>query len=451
MVKRDRAFTAPLTPHGEPTAGVSPRNGAKKSAAAVLAPLLHGVFRDGVPVRFEFWDKSALGPSDGPGTVVIRSPYAIRRLLWAPGELGIARAYVTGEIGLDGDLFAVLRLLHEAAPTDRRTGGRFVVTALQSARELGVLGPPLPRPAEEASPRGWRHSKGRDARVVSHHYDISNAFYRMTLGPSMTYSCARFETGAASLEKAQTAKHDLICRKLGLHERRGGRLLDVGCGWGSMALHAATHYGVEVVGITVSAEQAKLARQRVDDAGMSDRIEIRVQDYRDVRREHFDAISSVGMFEHVGTGKMAQYFRTLHALLNDSGRFLNHAISSAGGSRIGRNSFIGRYVFPDGELIDVGQVVLAMEGAGFEVRDVESLREHYSRTLHAWVDNLSAHWDSAVAEVGAQRARVWLLYMAASANGFDDGGISLHQVLGIKPGPGGESHMPATRANWELV
>ena len=221
MVKRDRAFTAPLTPHGEPAAGVSSRNGAKKSAAAVLAPLLHGVFRDGVPVRFEFWDKSALGPSDGPGTVVIRSPYAIRRLLWAPGELGIARAYVTGEIGLDGDLFAVLRLLHEAAPTDRRTGGRFVVTALQSARELGVLGPPLPRPAEEASPRGWRHSKGRDARVVSHHYDISNAFYRMTLGPSMTYSCARFETGAASLEEAQTAKHDLICRKLGLHERRG--------------------------------------------------------------------------------------------------------------------------------------------------------------------------------------------------------------------------------------
>src|SRR5664280_45862 len=267
----------------------------------------------------------------------------------------------------------------------------------------------------------------------------------------MTYSCARFVSADATLEEAQSAKYELICRKLGLDDRPGARLLDVGCGWGSMAIHAARNHGAQVVGIALRHEQVDKAKERVRAAGLQDSVEIRYQDYRDLGGEQFDAISSIGMFEHVGTARTAQYFTTLRDLLVPGGRLLNHAISSPGGSRLGSRTFIGRYVFPDGELIDVGQVVLAIEGAGFEVRDVESLREHYSRTLHAWVDNLSAHWDSAVAEVGAQRARVWLLYMAASANGFDDGGISLHQVLGIKPGPGGESHMPATRANWELV
>ena len=264
----------------------------------------------------------------------------------------------------------------------------------------------------------------------------------------MTYSCARFVDDKATLEMAQAAKHDLICRKLGLGDRSKMSLLDVGCGWGSMAIHAASRYGVEVVGITLSKEQAAMARRRVDEAGLSNRVEIRLQDYRDVKGEQFDAISSIGMFEHVGSHRAGEYLAILWGLLSPEGRLLNHAISTPGGSKIGSRSFIGRYVFPDGELMDVGQLILDMEKSGFEVRDVESLREHYSKTLHAWVQNLRVGWDEAVSAVGEARARIWLLYMAASANGFDNGGIAVHQVLGLKPSGRGDSGMPPTRHAW---
>jgi cyclopropane-fatty-acyl-phospholipid synthase len=438
-------FESP-TPSPARTVTPSPPRGA--TAASAMAPLLGALFTDGLPVRFEFWDASSLGPDDGAGTVYVRSADAINRLLWAPGELGLARAYVTGDLDLDGDIYQVLRALQKAAPPDLKLGARVAAPALKAARQLGALRLPLPRPPEEAAPRGRRHSKSRDSAAINHHYDISNDFYRLILGPSMTYSCARFTKPTTSLEAAQSAKHDLVSRKLGLHERPGMRLLDVGCGWGSMALHAARHHDAHVVGVTLSKAQARLASQRVAQADLEGQIEIRVQDYRDLRGERFDVISSIGMFEHVGAVRMAEYFATLHELLAPTGRLLNHAISSIGNSRMARNSFIGRYVFPDGELIDVGQVVLAMERAGFEVRDVESLREHYSTTLHAWVENLQTNWDAAVKEVGVRRARVWLLYMAASANGFDDGGVSIHQVLGVKPDPQGRSSMQPTRAGW---
>ncbi len=416
-------------------------------AAAAVAPLLAHFFGGAPPVRVRFWDGTFLGPSDGD-TLEVRSPDAVRRLLWSPGDLGLARAFVVGDLAFEGDIFAVLASLHAAAPPSLRTSSRLPWQALRAAQRLGALGRPLPPPPEEAAPRGRLHSRHRDAQVVQHHYDVSNAFYSMVLGPAMTYSCARFAPGADTLEAAQESKHDLVCRKLGLADQAGARVLDVGCGWGAFAIHAARNYGARVVGVTLSPAQAQWARDRVEAAKLGRQIEIRLQDYRDVHDGPFDGIASVGMFEHVGSSRSRGYFDIMRRLLRPEGRLLNHAISSVGGSRISPSSFIGRYVFPDGELIDVGQVVLALEVAGFEVRDVESLREHYARTLRAWVRNLQEHWEAAVGEVGVRRARVWQLYMAASANGFDDGGISVHQVLGIVPGPDGRSGMPPTRHAW---
>lgn len=434
------------------TAGRSPDVAPGGTVADVLRPLAEALLGRPVPIRLVFFDGSALGPDAGPGCVRVHTSDALCRILWAPGELGLSRAFVAGDLEIEGDVFGVLRVLQESARPDLRFVGLGALSAgARAALRLGALGPPPPPPAEEVLPRGRRHTVGRDATSVSHHYDVGNDFYRLVLGPSLTYSCARFADDHTDLEQAQAAKFELVCRKLGVHERPGLRLLDVGCGWGSMALHAATCHAAEVVGVTVSQEQADLARRRVTDAGLQDRVEIRLQDYRLIRGETFDAISSIGMFEHVGRARQDQYFATLRALLRPGGRFLNHAISSAGSSRPGRFSFLYRYVFPDAELVDVGDVVLAMERAGFEVRDVESLREHYVRTLHQWVSNLEAGWDEAVALVGPARARIWRLYMAGCANRFEAGVLGVHQVLGVVTDGAGRSFMPPTRAGWEPV
>ena len=321
-----------------------------------------------------------------------------------------------------------MQALRDHTSIDQRHAWKIVPSGLAAARALGALGRPLPLPEEEAQLGGWRaglrHSLGRDSKAVRHHYDVSNDFYRLVLGPTMTYSCARFVDPSSSLDDAQTAKHDLVCRKLGLDQRPGMRLLDVGCGWGSMAIHAAAQFDAQVVGVTISPEQAELARRRVAAAGVADRVEIRVQDYRGARRRDASTPSRRSACPNTsGTAESTSTSRCCGPCSSPEGRLLNHAISSVGGSRIGRTSFIGRYVFPDGELIDVGEVVLAMERAGFEVRDVESLREHYALTLRQWVANLEADWDRAVELVGLARAKVWQLYMAASAVGFEDGGI----------------------------
>ncbi|HSL73132.1 MAG TPA: class I SAM-dependent methyltransferase [Ilumatobacteraceae bacterium] len=422
------------------------------TVADTLEPVLGRVFGDDLAVELRFWDGSAFGRPE-VGTVRFNRSEAVRRMVWSPDELGLARAFVVGDIDVDGNMIDVLRAVQIGADGDTRALLRVAPELVRAATSIGGLGTPPPRPPEEVVPHGIRHSRRRDRTAVSHHYDVGNDFYELVLGPSMTDSCARFTTSDTTREEAQSAKHESICRKLGLDRPQSDgagrrRLLDVGCGWGSMAIHAASQHDVDVVGVTVSNEQATAARRRVADAALADRIEIRVEDYREVDDGPYDAISSIGMAEHVGHRRMVGYFERLFDLLSPGGRLLNHAIASVGGSRLGRRSFVNRYVFPDGELLDIADTVRSMERAGFEVRDVENLREHYEQTLRCWVGNLGRQWDAAVDLVGEARSRVWLMYMSGSVNGFQDAGLQIYQTLGVRRHVGGASDMPRTRAGW---
>ncbi len=363
-----------------------------------IADLVAQVLGSDLPVRIDCYDGSSLGPADAEATLVVRSPEALSYIVTAPGELGFGRAYVAGALDLKGDIFEALRL-RDNLPAVKLDWRQW----LAIARLLGASGfrrPPIP--AEEARLHGSRHSKARDAAAIAHHYDVGNDFYRMILGPSMTYSCGVWDDDTHDLTQAQANKYELICRKLAL--RPGMRLLDVGCGWGGMVAYAARVYGVHAVGVTLSHEQAHFADDALKRAKLDDRVEIRVQDYRDVNDGPYDAISSIGMFEHVGVEKLREYFDQLFSLVHAGGRVLNHGISTPNVGRpgINRRGFIDRYVFPDGELHEVGSVVTAMQREGFEVRHVESLREHYALTLRAWVANLEANWDRAVELVGAR-------------------------------------------------
>ncbi|MDX6353264.1 MAG: cyclopropane-fatty-acyl-phospholipid synthase [Streptomyces sp.] len=418
------------------------------------------------PLRVRAWDGSEAGPSGAP-VLVVRRRRALRRLLWKPGELGLARAWVAGDLDVDGDLYTALDLLSglfwnrgegdpaaTRAETLRRAGTflRDPATYRLARSALSLAGPGLPpaAPPEEVRKRtGIAHSKRRDKAAIAHHYDVGNAFYALFLGPSMVYSCAVWPAADTTLEQAQYAKLDLVCRKLQLRE--GQRLLDVGCGWGSMVLHAAEHYGVHATGIKLSGEQAAYARKRISEAVLTDRVDIRVQDYRDVKDGPYDAISSIGMAEHVGNERYLEYAGTLYSLLRPGGRLLNHQIArrpliDEEAYRI--DEFIDRYVFPDGELAPVGATITRLEQAGFETRDMEALREHYALTLRAWVANLEKRWDEAAAATSAGRARVWRLYMAASAVSFERNRIGVNQVLAVRPESDGSSGMPATRSQW---
>ncbi|MEU1376461.1 cyclopropane-fatty-acyl-phospholipid synthase family protein [Streptomyces triculaminicus] len=432
-------------------------------AASRLTALAEQVLGTPFPVRLRAWDRSESGP---PGTpvLIIKHRRALRRLLWKPGELGLARAWVGGDLDVEGDLYEALDLLagslwERAEDTARPTGPAALLGALRdpalraAGRELitlaGPWAPPAPPPEEARRTGGPLHTLRRDKQAISHHYDVGNAFYERVLGPSMVYSCAYWESPGSTLEDAQRAKLDLICRKLDLGP--GRRLLDVGCGWGSMVLHAAREYGVSAVGITLSEEQAAYARKRVAEAGLTDRIEIRVQDYRLVSDGPYDAISSVGMAEHVGSDRYAEYAAGLHALLRPGGRLLNHQIArrplkDEEAYRV--DEFIDRYVFPDGELAPVGRTVAQLEEAGFEVRDVEALREHYALTLRQWVANLETHWDEAVRLTSPGRARVWRLYMAASALSFERNRIGVNQVLAVRTPESGEPGLSLRTRDW---
>ncbi|MEU5040471.1 cyclopropane-fatty-acyl-phospholipid synthase family protein [Streptomyces griseorubiginosus] len=425
-------------------------------AALRLKSLLEQLLGSELPVRIRAWDGSQAGPPGAPA-LVVRNRRAVRRLLWRPGELGLARAWVAGDLEIEGDFYGALALLSGLVweGDDTRSGFRILRDARTRAALFGLVrlgGLPLPpAPPREEIRRARRHLHTRrsDKRAISHHYDVGNGFYELVLGPSMVYSCAYWPDPDATLEQAQHDKLDLVCRKLAL--RPGQRLLDVGCGWGSMAIHAAREYGVSVVGITLSHEQAAYARKRVADAGLTDRIEIRVQDYRDVADGPYDAISSIGMAEHVGSEKYLEYAQDLYRLLVPGGRLLNHQIARrpmSDESAYDLDEFIDAYVFPDGELAPLGTTVTQLERAGFEVRDVESIREHYAQTLRRWVTNLESGWQRAVRLTGPGRARVWRLYMAACALGFERNQLGVNQVLAVRTPESGVSGLPLRARTW---
>lgn len=405
-----------------------------------IASAFGKVLGDRPGVRITAYDGSSFGDPDAEVTLAIRSPEAVQYLATAPGDLGLARAFVSGSLGVNGSLHDALMALVMDSAQDASMRDKIGVL-----RELGgwVLRRP-PLPPEEASPawrRGLRHSKDRDARAVAHHYDVSNRFYEMLLGPSMTYTCAVYPDSTSSLEDAQAAKYDLVARKLALEP--GQRLLDVGCGWGGMVMHAAQNYGVKALGVTLSEQQAEWAQKAIVERGIADRAEVRFLDYRDVPETNFHAVSSIGLTEHIGRRHLGEYFSRLAGMLRPGGRLLNHCITRpTTRERARAGGFIDRYVFPDGELMGVGRIVSSMQNHGFEPRHEENLREHYSLTCRDWGDNLEANWNDAVAEVGLRRARVWQLYIAASRVGFDVNNIQLHQVLGVKLDDGGKSGFP---------
>ena len=416
-----------------------------------LAEVFERVAGPDAPVEFVAYDGSKAGSPDSPVRITVKSQTAVSYLAQAPGALGLARAYVSGHLDVDGDMYAALSRMASAQRMAFGLGEKLhLLSALGGPR---LLLPRLePPPQEVRVARRWQlgrlHSRQRDANAISHHYDVSNTFYEWVLGPSMAYTCACFQREDFTLEQAQWAKFDLVARKIGL--RPGMRLLDVGCGWGGMVMHAAREFGVRALGVTLSEQQASWAQRAIKEAGLSELAEVRHLDYRDVTETDFDAISSIGLTEHIGKGQLPGYFRFLYSKLKPEGRLLNHCITrpdNTGPANV-RDGFINRYVFPDGELEGPGYLASLIHDTGFEVRHLENLREHYARTLTDWCANLDEHWDEAVAEVGEGTARVWRLYMAGSQLGFERNVVQLHQVLAVKLGPQGQAGMPL-RPDWE--
>jgi cyclopropane-fatty-acyl-phospholipid synthase len=434
-----------------PDAPSRPRRSIASAAAAVLKDVGDGRLAQ-LPVPVRFWDGSCLpgwppsGHGNGRGRPVVEAtgPRALAHLLRQPGQLGLTRAWVDGSLTVQGDLEQVLALRSSLPPVRLSLADRLrlVARATLAAGPAVLRTPPIPAIEASVGRRrrrlrgdhngGRRHSLARDRAAVRHHYDISNDFYRLVLGPSMVYSCAYFTSRQDPLEQAQERKLDLICRKLNLQP--GERLLDVGCGWGSLALHAAANYGVRAVGVTLSEPQAQLARERARELGLGTRVDIRVADYRELRDGPYEKIASVGMYEHVGRAELARYVGCVNDLLVPGGLFLNHGIARLHSEPAGGDTFISRYVFPDGELHPVGDLIGALAEAKLEVRDVESLREHYPLTLRRWAANLRAHRDEAVRIAGEQRERAWTLYMLACAQAFEAGEITVYQVLSARDG-----------------
>ena len=376
------------------------------------------------PFNIVLWDGTRVPSSTGEGpTFLVRSPRAVAHVLRSPGELGIGRAYVSGMLDVD-DIDAAMLLVDEwqEPEIDVRARLRLMAAAVLA---MGLVVPPR-RPRSELVLRGRRHTIRRDARAVRHHYDVANEFFELFLDRSMTYSCAIFSRGAQSLEEAQEAKLELVCEKLALTP--GQRVLDVGCGWGSFAIHAASRHGVSVVGITLSEPQADMARHRAEAAGVGERVEIRVMDYRELPDEHFDAIASIGMVEHVGENQIDSYAHTVARLLRPGGRLLNHGIAYLSHTDTDAGDFSERYVWPDAAPLQLSLVLGALERAGFVTRHVEEFQWDYVRTLAEWTARLDAHADEALALAGPERLRVWRLYLRAARIGFETGFTSVYQA-----------------------
>ncbi len=418
----------------------------QKNGGTTVGDLASAVTAGPLPFRVAAFDGSTAGPADGPG-LKINNRRALTYVLTAPGDLGLVRAYVSGDIDFlethPADPYELLKLMDDGLHLRRPS-------PLEIRDIVSGLGPrtfiPVPPPPQEATPRwlrlaqGLGHTKKRDSSAISRHYDVSNRFYAMVLGPSMAYTCAVFPSAHATLEQAQEAKHALVFDKLGLQP--GQRLLDVGCGWGSMVRHAARR-GVQALGVTLSRQQAEWGQKAIVNEGLQHLAEIRHLDYRDVPETGFDAISSIGLTEHIGVKKYPAYFRSLRDRLRPGGRLLNHSITRPDNiSRVKPDAFIDRYVFPDGELTGSGRIITTMQDVGFDVRHSENLREHYALTLRDWCANLRDNWDECVAEVGEGTARVWGLYMGGSRLSFERNGIQLHQVLAVKPAQHGDAEVP---------
>ncbi|WP_248958852.1 SAM-dependent methyltransferase [Sphaerisporangium perillae] len=409
-----------------------------------LAQIFEKIVGPEANVEFVAYDGSKAGPSGAAVRIEVKSPIAVAYLAQSPGEMGLARAYIAGHIDVHGDMYTLLSEMAQLTLDDLPAREKISVARSLGLKPLLMRVPPPPQEVRRSAMArlGSRHAKQRDAEAIHHHYDVSNRFYEWVLGPSMAYTCATFPEDGSSLEEAQFAKFDLVAKKLGL--KPGMRLLDVGCGWGGMVIHAAKHYGVKGLGVTLSRQQAEWAQKAIAEAGLSELAEVRHLDYRDVTESGFDAVSSIGLTEHIGKDQLAGYFGFLYGKLKPGGRLLNHCITRPTGKErtINKGGFINRYVFPDGELESVGHLIREMEDTGFEIRHEENLREHYAKTLEKWVANLDDHWDEAVEEVGQGTARVWRLYMAGCIVGFERNKVQLHQVLGVKLDENGTSGVP---------
>ena len=422
-------------------------------AAHKLTALLDEVTGATLPVRIRCWDGSESGPAGAP-VLVVRSRRALRRLLWQPDELGFAQAYVAGELDIEGDMTTALQhfwgAVRELGVAKPEIGLRTRLRAAGLLTRLGAVGPKPPAPGEQARLTGLLHSKSRDRDAISHHYDLSNEFYRLLLDEHMAYSCAYFTQAPGSssytLHDAQTDKLDLVCRKLGLQP--GERLLDVGCGWGSMILHAAEHYGVHATGVTISSEQRDFIEKRVAERGLQGKVTVRLQDYREVDDGPYDAISTIEMGEHVGAKNYDTYTATLYRLLKPQGRLLLQQMSRV--DNPGGGAFIESYIAPDMTMVPLGTTANNIEKAGFEIRDVHVMREHYVHTIRAWLDTFESRIDEVVALIGEGQSRVWRLYIVGSALAFEENRMGVDQFLAVKPDATGASGVPRTRDGWAV-